>query len=281
MKKVTSFVCFIILILALIGGAFGCGRSVKGNETYYLYVYDMNTASFVKLPASVTFNSDLSEYEYVFNDGSMTIRGAASHETAPDRYTLTCSEDAITIVTKRYEEQLIAAGASEQEINDFKLAKEGLTPQMQLLYSDGYLFSAGSVELFHATSSGRTDVFEGEFIMTGDGKKVSFKGGSLYTADDKGAFTVLSGYYTVNNGIMTVTMTDKDGKETYTNGLLSRKKYLMVTVSFGDEFELVGTDFEDQMEGSEWLKMMKSDLAAYTGKKYALLTDEFYSTELD
>lgn len=283
MRKVLTFISLIVILLAVCLGSFGCGKSVKGDETYYLYVYDMGTASFVKLPASVTFNDDLTQFEYVFNDGSLSIRGAATHETKPDRYTLTCSKDAISVVTEKYEQQLIASGASAEEINDYKLIKESVTPQMQLLYSDGYLFSARSVELFHVATSGRSDVFEGEFIMTGDGKKVSLKGGTLYMEENSGdgKFTVKMGYYTVSNGIMTVTLTDKDGKETYTNGVLDRKKYLMVTVSFGDEFELVGTDFEEQVESSEWLKMMQSELSSYVGKKYALLTDEFYSTELD
>ena len=281
MKKVISFISFIILVFALTCGAYGCSDTVKGNATYDLYAYDMKTASFVKLAASVTFSSDLTEYEYVFLDGSLSIRGSVTHEDAPDRYTITCSDDAISVVKEKFKQQLIASGASSEELNDYEMASQGVTPQMQLLYSGGYLFSPSSVELFHSADSDRTDRFEGRFVLSSDGKMVELKGGILYSQDDKGDCTVRSGYYTVSNGFLTITFTDTDGKEKYENGVLSRKKYLMATVSFSDNFELIGTDFEDQMNSSEWLKLMKSDLTAYAGKKYAVLTDEFYATDMD
>ena len=262
-------------------GAFGCRRSIKGDSPYSLYAYDMQKGVFVKLDASITFNSDLSEYEYTFYDGSLTIRGGVTYEEEPDRYTLTCSKDAVTLVKDRYEQQLIDAGASEDELNDYRMIKEGFLPQMQLLSYNGYLFSARSVEMFHAADAEGTDQFEGRFVMTSNGKMVELKGGYLYSDDDEGEFTVKSGYYTVSNGMLTVTTTDKDGKDSYIDGVLARKKYLMATVTFSLDFELIGTDFEEQVDGSEWLKLMKSDLDAYSGKKYAVLTDEFYATDLD
>ena len=277
MKKILSIVCFVILSLVLVCGAFGCSGSVKGNVSYNLFAYDMKTASFVKLAASVRFNSDLSGYEYVFSDGSLTLRGSVVHEVRPDRYTLICSEDAVSVVKEKYKQQLVDGGASSEELNDYQMVSEGLTPKMQLLNYNGYLFSPSSVELFHSASSDRTDRFEGRFVMTANAKMVELKGGTLYSDDGDGNLTVKSGYYTVSNGIMTITFTDKDGKDSYDNGVLNRKKYLMATVAFADDFELIGTDFEDQMNDSEWLKLMKSDLDAYSGKTYAVLTDEFYS----
>ena len=282
MKKFLVVVLSLLLLVTVCAASFGCKKKeVKGDSDYYLYSYDMNTKSFVKVGASVRFNDDLTEYIYTFNDGSLTIGGKATHSDVPNMYTLECKAEQIELVTNKYRQYLVSSGASAEELETFDILKNSISPQMQLISYEGSLFTSASVELFHAQDEGKSDVFEGEFIMTATGEAVSLHGGNLYTTDDDGNYTVKAGYYTVSNGILTLTTVDADGKDAYTNGVLTRKRYLMAKMTMPAEFDLIGTDFEEETEESKWYSLIKDEFDSYAGKTIALLTDSFYSASLD
>lgn len=272
----------MLLLVTVCAASFGCKKKeVKGDSDYYLYSYDMDTKSFVKVGASVRFSDDLTEYTYTFNDGSLKIGGKATHSDVPNVYTLECKEEQIELVTNKYRQYLVSSGASKEELDTFDILKNNISPKMQLISYEGYLFTSSSVELFHAKTEGKSDAFDGEFIMTSTGEAVSLRGGNLYAADDDGNYTDKMGYYTVSNGILTLTFVDADGKDAYTNGVLSRKRYLMVKMTMPEEFDLIGTDFEEQTEEAKWYSLIKDEYASYAGKTISLLTDSFYSASMD
>ncbi|MBP5404973.1 MAG: hypothetical protein J6Y74_03395 [Clostridia bacterium] len=282
MKKFLSIVLSLLLLITLCALSFGCKKKeVRGDSDYYLYAYDMDSRTFVKAGASVRFSDDLTEYSYTFNDGSLTISGKATHSDVPNMYTLECHAEQIELVTNKYRQYLVSSGASSKEVESFDLLKASISPKMQLIAYGGSLFTSSSVELFHVSADGKSDAFEGEFVMTASGETVSLHGGNLYTADDDGKYTVKTGYYTVSNGILTLTTVDADGKDAYTNGVLARKRYLMAKITLPAELDLIGTDFEEQMEEAKWYSLIKEEYASYAGKTISLLTDRFYSASLD
>jgi len=281
MKKMFRVCIFIVVLLSILLSVFSCKSELKSGKEYFLYQNDMKSNTFVKLGSYVVFTDDFSVYEYLFNDGSLTIRGSVIHHTDPDTYTLICSQDAITVVQNKYRQQLIDQGATDDEIRDFDVVKEGVSPVMQLYYYGGKLFAGNSIELYHSSSSENSDTFEGEFVMTANGKVVLLKGGVLYTRDSTEDEYEKGGYYTVRNNIMTLTMVDSDGKDLYNDGVLSRKKYFMAKITFSDEVEIVDTDFEEQMEVSDWYRAINNELDSCYGKTITVLTDQFFSAEMD
>lgn len=273
---------FALFIIVVVVCSFACcSDSLKAGKPFYLYQYDASSDRFVKVGASVVFGKNLESYTYVFNDGTLSIHGSVSHSDDPSSYTLHCSEDVVPVVVEKYREYLISSGASDSTMELFNFMSEHFTPETQLLSYKKFLFTARSVELVHSVSAGdNASSFEGEFTMTATGEKLKFKGGSVYSPDEKGDFTIYEGYYSVSNGILTFTNVDEKGNDKYEDGVLYRKRYLMATVSFSDDFSITGTDFEEQLEDADWVKRINSELSAYSGKTVAVLSDEFYSYEM-
>jgi len=279
MKGFFKFICMVLLVGVLCAAFFGCDNSIKGNTEYFVYQYDIASDSFVNLGTSVKFNEDLTEFDYKFNDGSLVIHGAVRASTSPLMYTLTCGEDVRTIVLEKYRQSLVDSGADSETIKAFDIMKTGFSPTTQLLRYKNNLFKSTSVELCHVADE-QSDSFEGIFMMTATGDKVRFKGGYMYATADDGNYSVKSGYYTASNGILTLTFVDNEGKDQYKNGVLYRKRYLMATVEFPADFELIGTDFEEQMTNSDWWQSIKEGFDSYAGKTISVLTDEFFSSDM-
>ena len=281
-RKIIGSLTLAILILTLcLTSLAGCDKSLKAGEIYYLYAYSVKEDRFVKVGSSIVFGKDFKTYSCRFIDGTMLVRGAAEHNTKPNYYSLTCSEDVIPVLVQKYRDYLISSGASEETMSYFNTLSDKFSPDMQLFDYGSYLFEASSAELAHSVVSGeKSDSFEGEFVMTATGDTLKFKGGTAYSKDDGNEYTIRAGYYTVSNGFMTFTTLDDKGNDKIVDGVLYRKRYLMAKVTFPDNFEFVGTDLEGQEQDVDWLKTINAQLSAYSGKTVSVLCSQFYSTEM-
>ena len=280
MKARFKFLVVLLILIVSFAAFCGCGTSLKAGKSYYLYTYSVSADRFVKLGSSIVFGKDFKTYTYVFSDGSLSIHGNVTHTETPNVYLFTCGEDVNKVVKEKYREYLIESNADESLMELFNMMSDTFTSKMQLVYYNGYLFSLRSVELSHSPTDSNTGSFEGEFTLTKDGEKLKLRGNSAYSADENGNYNVYAGYYTVSNGIMTFTTVDDKGKDKYVDGVLYRKRYLMATITFPELFEIVGTDFEEQLEEAQFVKNVNSQLSAYSGKTIALLADEFFACNM-
>ena len=280
MKRHVKFLIVLMILIVAFAAFSGCGTSLKAGKAYHLYTYNVTSDRFVKLGSSIVFGKDFKTYTYVFSDGTLSIHGNVSHTETPNVYLFTCGADVNKVVKEKYREYLIETNADERLIELFNMMSEDFSSSMQLVYYNGYLFSLSSVELSHSPTDSNTGSFEGEFTMTKDGEKLKLRGNTAYTADENGNYTVYAGYYTVSNGIMTFTTVDEKGKDKYVDGLLYRKRYLMATITFPELFEIIGTDFEEQLEEAQFVKNINSQISAYSGKTIALLSDEFFACDM-
>ncbi len=280
MKKFYKVAVFLLILIFAFSALSGCKATLKAGKAYHLYTYDVGSDRFVKLGSAITFGKDFKTYDYTFMDGSLTIHGNVTHTSKPDTYLFTCSEDVNTVVKEKYREYLLSANADEGMMEIFNALSDSFTANMQLVQYNGYLFSLRAVELAHTVTDANPSSFEGEFMMTANGEKLRFRGNTAYSADTDGNFTVYAGYYEASNGILTFTTVDEKGKDKYVDGVLYRKRYLMATISFPEMFEIIGTDFEEQLEEAQFVKNINSEISEYSGKTIAVLADEFFAYDM-
>ena len=274
-----KIIAFLLLLAAVAALAVGCESGIVSGETYYLYSYDTRTDRFVKMGPSLKFGDGLKIFTYSFGDGDSEIMGTVERTQKPDAFLIQCNKEVITLVTERYKAALVASGADERRLALFNALSANVTPQAQYFSYDGNLFLGSAVELYHAAGKD-SDSFEGLYHMDDSDALIRIRGGYFYTADEKGEYTVKSSYYTISNGIMCVVSLDKNGRERYVDGVLVRKRYLMAKVSVSSSDDLLGTDLDEQMESSFFVKGIKAEKDAYAGKTVTVLCDSFFSQKI-
>ena len=280
MKKTICTLLILLLVMGACVGAFACKASIQTDKAYQRYVYDARTDSFVKMGTSIVFTDDFKGFEYSFGGDAITIYGTVEHTDTPESYIITCNEEAISVVSKRYRETLIAGGADQTQIDFYDAVAANLTPKTQYYVYDGKLFTADAIELFRKAEDG-SDSFEGLYRMSSSEDLVRLRGGYAYTKDEDGEYTYKNGRYTVSRGILTLVTLDENGKDKYQDGVLMRKRYLMAKVTVPSDGELVETSLEEQLQTSAFVSKITADISAYSGKTIAVLCDEFLSKDME
>lgn len=253
----------------------GCQGGIKGDRTYYQYQYDMTKARFVKYGASIYFDKKLKNYTYYYGDGLLNISGSVSKNSKPDSYIISCSESVVPLVINRYRDYLVNKGASSAEIESFDTYSASFKPTQQFFTYDKYLFTGSAIEMSHVADSQSSNI-EGEYIISSTHDLLKFSNGNLYKKDDNDQYAI-TGYYSVSNGMLTVTTTE-NGKDKYVNGILARKRYLIAKISFDKNgFSVIGTDFNEAMQDSEWVKILNDSLNTYSGKTITVFVNSFFA----
>lgn len=279
MKKFLCIIVILVLIFATAMLSFGCKSKISSGDTYHLYTYDAKTDKFVKMGASLTFGEGLKTYEYTFREGDLTINGPVEHTSVPDSYIISCADEVVSLVTKRYRDSMVENGASQSELEFFDAVSANFSPQTQYFSYDGKLFDGDSVELFRCGDED-PDSFEGVYRMDSADTLTKLRGTFAYTADEKGEYTVKSGRYTVSRGILTIISLDDKGNDRYQNGILMRKRYLMAKITIPADGELISTSMDEQVQSSKFISKIKANLSEYSGKTIAVLCDSFYSNSM-
>ena len=280
MKKLFCTLLILIFIMALTFGTVACKSDIVTDKAYYRYAYDARTNSFVKMGTSVVFTDDFKSFEYSFGGNAITIYGTVEHTDTPESYIITCNEEAISVVNKRYRDTLIASGADQSQLDFYDAVAANLSPKTQYYVYDGKLFTADAIDLFREAEDG-SDAFEGMYRMSTSDDLVRLRGGYAYTKDDDGEYTYKNARYTVSRGILTLISMDEDGKDKYKDGVLMRKRYLMAKITIPTDGSLVETSMEEQLQTSDFVSKITADISAYSGKTIAVLCDEFLSKDMD
>ena len=277
MRRIKIIACIALLALLPVA-LFGCKGTIVSGETYYLYNYDSTTDRFVNMRTSLSFGEGLSTFEYTFAMGDLTISGNVEHTEIPDAYTIVCGEEVVSLVTERYKSHLVASEADAGTIEFFDALAKTFTPRAQYFSYNGYLFSGETVELYHEADE-NADSFEGVYCVDDSDDTIRLRGGSVYTKDEDGAYTVKGGYYTVARDILTLTWIDDNGNDMYKNGVLYRERYLMAKVTIPTGDALVGTSFEELLERSDFVNKINARISDYSGKTITVLTYGFFSKD--
>lgn len=274
------FCCLLIIVLVLtLSLAAGCKPKIKAGKDYHLYTYDAKSDRFVKMGASLSFGKDLSTFEYTFSEGDLTIYGGVEHTEKPDSYTISCSEEIISLVTERYRKSLVDGGAEQSKIDLFDAIAATITPRTQYFAYDGKLFTGSAVELFRVAEDG-CDSFEGLYRTDSNTDIIRLRGGFVYSEDENGECTVKSGRYSVSRGILTIISMDEKGNDRYQNGILMRKRYLTAKITIPSDGELLGTSMDEQIEKSAFVTKINADISDYSGKTIAVLCESFLSNDM-
>ena len=269
----------LLLVLTFVA-ATGCGSSgIKAKENYYLYTYDAKTNSLVKMGTSLRFGDKLETFEYTFGGDELTIGGKVEHTAVPDAYTITCNEEVVALVKERYRQSLVDGGADKQTLDLYDSIAVSFTPRSQYFAYEGSLFLASSIELYHEVGKD-SDSFEGVYNVDDSDESLRLRGGYMYGKDKNGEYTEKKGYYTVSRGILTLTSTNEDGTDLYVEGVLYRKRYLMAKITIPEDGNLLGTDFDDQLDSSAFVKSINARKSEYSGKTITVLAEKFFARKI-
>ena len=279
MKKFFKIIVCILLIALLGVFVFGCKKKVRSDEPYYAYTYDTKTDRFVKMGAFLTFGENMESFTYSFGNDDLTIYGNVEKVKIPDSYVVSCNDQVAPMITERYRQSLIDAGASQSTLDLLDALSATFTPRAQYFAYGGKLFTADAVELYHVADKD-SDSFEGLFHMDGSEDLARFRGGYMYIADENGEYTIKSGRYTASRGFLTLVSLNKDGTDRYENGMLYRKRYFMAKVTIPQGDSLVGTTMEELILSSPFASEINENMAEYSGKTVTVLAETFFSLEM-
>lgn len=276
MRKILSIILITVLAFILVG----CS-GISYNKDYYKYSYDSFTNTFVKSGDSLSFSNGLKAYRYNYNFG-VSIMGDV--EDSYSGYSLKLNSD-ISAALLGLDKALDEDSLSFEEYQELrKQLEEQLSSAQKLFLYKTYLFDTDSISLIKSIDDWDEKSLlsspEGVYEFTNDTKTMyKLESGFVYviTIDDKGKKTEKEGAvakYLVQDSFLTITRINSDGSDLLIEGKKQSLSYLFAQITYPEDFG----DF-DLSEDNEYFNTIRESAKKLAGKKLAVLTNSFYSTE--